>query len=119
LVCDETVCPVDFLLQTLSFFEHESCGQCVPCRVGTAHLHHHALRLAGRKAEPSDLEQMLETARLMKKSSFCALGQSPIMPVETMLKCFHGEFEAHCRPEYECPECDRSLAAYYPRGTSH
>ena len=51
LVCDETVCPVDFLLQILSFFEHESCGQCVPCRVGTSQLHTLIRRISERNAE--------------------------------------------------------------------
>jgi NADH-quinone oxidoreductase subunit F len=116
LVCDQSSCPVDFLLQTLSFFEHESCGQCVPCRVGTAQLHHHAQRLAERKAGLSDLEQLVTKATLMKKSSFCALGQSPIMPIETMLKNFRAEFEAHCRADHHCAACDRSLKRYYTQG---
>lgn len=118
LVCDETTCPVDFLLQILSFFEHESCGQCIPCRVGVSHLHHHARRLAERTADVSELDEMIEKARMMKKASFCALGQSPIMPVETMLKSFRAEFEAHCNPAHPCPACDRSLAQYY-RGSHH
>ncbi len=119
LVCDETTCPVDFLLQTLAFFEHESCGQCVPCRVGTAQLHHHARRLAERRAAPAELDQMLEKAQLMKKASFCALGQSPIIPLTTLLKAFRGEFEDHCRPGHACPACDRSLAQYYRSGRTH
>ncbi|MBP7865951.1 MAG: NAD(P)H-dependent oxidoreductase subunit E [Acidobacteria bacterium] len=116
LVCDETACPVDFLLQILSFFEHESCGQCIPCRVGVSHLHHHARRLAERTADVAELDQMLEKARMMKKASFCALGQSPVMPVETMLRNFRAEFENHCNPGHACPACDRSLAQYYRGG---
>ncbi|MBN1426044.1 NAD(P)H-dependent oxidoreductase subunit E [Candidatus Fermentibacteria bacterium] len=113
LVCDQTTCPVDFLVQTMSFFEHESCGQCVPCRVGTAQLHHTARRLAQRTAEWADVEKMRETAALMKKTSLCALGQSPIMPLETLVKNFPAEFEAHCRADYGCAACDRSLGRYY------
>lgn len=113
LVCDQSTCAVDFLLQTLSFFEHESCGQCVPCRVGTAQLHYHAQRLARRMADHTDLEGLVTKAALMKKSSFCALGQSPIMPIETLLKNFRNEFEAHCRSDHQCEACDRSLRRYY------
>ncbi|MBN1497156.1 MAG: NADH-quinone oxidoreductase subunit NuoF [Spirochaetes bacterium] len=113
LVCDESTCAVDFLLQILSFFEHESCGQCVPCRVGTAHLHHISKKFASRTAVPGDIDLLLEKATVMKKASLCALGQSPIMPITTMLKYFRKEFLAHCDPNHKCPQCDRSLARYY------
>lgn len=113
LVCDDTVCPVDFLLQILSFFEHESCGQCVPCRVGTSQLHALIKGISERSAQLSDLDRMISIAQMMKKSSLCALGQSPIMPIETMLRNFRTEFEDHCNPDYKCPACDRSLAHYY------
>lgn len=113
LVCDTRTCAVDFLLQILSFFEHESCGQCVPCRVGTAHLHHLARKFASRSAAPGDIDLMIEKAAVMKKASLCALGQSPVMPITTMLKYFRKEFLQHCDPKHKCPQCDRSLARYY------
>jgi NADH-quinone oxidoreductase subunit F len=116
LVCDEGTCSVDFLLQILSFFEHESCGQCVPCRVGTAHLHHLARKFASRTAVPGDIDLMVEKATVMKKASLCALGQSPIMPITTMLKYFRKEFLQHCDPKHKCPQCDRSLSRYYAGG---
>jgi len=118
LVCDEETCAVDFLLQILSFFEHESCGQCVPCRVGTAHIHALAKKFAERRASESDIDAMVEKATLMKKASLCALGQSPIMPITTMLKYFRKEFVAHCNPKHKCPHCDKSLSRYYT-GTTH
>ncbi|PKL38484.1 MAG: NADH-quinone oxidoreductase subunit NuoF [Spirochaetae bacterium HGW-Spirochaetae-1] len=118
LVCDEDTCSVDFLLQILSFFEHESCGQCVPCRVGTAHLHHLVKKFASRTAEPADIDLMIEKATLMKKASLCALGQSPIMPIVTTLKYFRKEFEKHCDPSYKCKACDASLKTYYT-GSAH
>ncbi len=118
LVCDEDTCAVDFLLQILSFFEHESCGQCVPCRVGTSHLHALARKFAERRASESDIDAMVEKAALMKKASLCALGQSPIMPITTMLKYFRKEFAEHCNPKHKCPQCDRSLLRYYT-GMTH
>jgi NADH-quinone oxidoreductase subunit F len=118
LVCDEKTCAVDFLLQVLSFFEHESCGQCVPCRVGTAQLHHLAKKFASRTADVSDIDLLLSKASLMKKASLCALGQSPIMPITTMLNYFRKEFEAHCDPSHKCPACDKSLRKYYA-GRAH
>ncbi len=118
LVCDEDTCAVDFLLQILSFFEHESCGQCVPCRVGTAHLHHLAKKFASRTASKEDIDLMVKKAELMKKASLCALGQSPIMPIVTTLKYFRKEFEKHCDPDYACRSCDASLRTYYT-GSAH
>ncbi|MBN2158515.1 MAG: NADH-quinone oxidoreductase subunit NuoF [Spirochaetes bacterium] len=113
LVCDEGTCAVDFLMQILSFFEHESCGQCVPCRVGTAQLHALVKKIAERRGTEQDIDALVEKATVMKKASFCALGQSPIMPITTMLKYFRKEFVAHCNPKHKCPQCDKSLARYY------
>lgn len=118
LVADEDTCAVDYLLQIMSFFEHESCGQCVPCRVGTSHLHHILKKFANRTAQQGDIDILVRKATLMQKASLCALGQSPILPIKTMLKYFKDEFVRHCDPKYSCPECDRSLKRYYS-GTSH
>ncbi|HDP81237.1 MAG TPA: NADH-quinone oxidoreductase subunit NuoF [Spirochaetes bacterium] len=119
LVCDEQTCAVDFLLQILSFFEHESCGQCVPCRVGTVQLHHLAKKFASRTADPSDIDLMVQKAELMKKASLCALGQSPIMPITTILKYFRKEFEKHCDSGHKCAACDASLRRYYSSAATH
>jgi len=119
LVCDEDTCAVDYLLQILSFFEHESCGQCVPCRVGTVQLHHLVKKFAMRTANESDIDLLIEKATLMKKASLCALGQSPIMPITTMLKYFRSEFVKHCKPDYKCAACDTSLKRYYSGSHLH
>jgi NADH-quinone oxidoreductase subunit F len=113
LACDDGTCAVDFLLNILSFFEHESCGQCVPCRVGTSQLHYLARKFATRTAGEKDIDAMVEKATLMKKASLCALGQSPVLPITTILKYFREEFVRHCDPGYECPECDKTLARFY------
>ncbi len=113
LVCDQETCAVDFLLNALNFFEHESCGQCIPCKLGTSQLHYVAQKFAMREAEEKDIQLMIDTAKMMKLASLCALGQSPILPIETMIRNFREEFVKHCDPDYECPQCDASLQAYY------
>ena len=118
LVCDQDTCAVDFTLQAMSFFEHESCGQCVPCRVGTSHLHSLVKKFAERKASVEDIDLMIEKAKLMERSSLCALGQSPAMPLETMLKYFKDEFVKHTDSGYQCAACDQSLKTYYS-GKAH
>jgi NADH:ubiquinone oxidoreductase subunit F (NADH-binding) len=70
-------------------------------------------KFAERTASVSDIDLMIKKSELMKKASLCALGQSPIMPITTMLKYFRNEFEAHCDPEYKCEKCDISLSQYY------
>jgi NADH:ubiquinone oxidoreductase subunit F (NADH-binding) len=117
LVCDEGTCPVDFLLHVLSFFKHESCGQCVPCRVGTAQLFSLIQKFAARTADISDIDLMVNKAEFMKKSSLCALGQSPVMPIVTMLNYYRNDFEKHCDPNYSCECCDESLRVYYTGNT--
>lgn len=119
LVADEDECPVDFMLQILSFFEHESCGQCVPCRVGTSHLHHLIKKFATRTAKVEDIDLMIEKANLMRKASLCALGQSPILPITTMLKYFKDEFVKHTDHNYKCAKCDESLRRYYSGHSGH
>jgi NADH:ubiquinone oxidoreductase subunit F (NADH-binding)/NADH:ubiquinone oxidoreductase subunit E len=118
LVCDEETCPVDFLVQIMSFFEHESCGQCVPCRVGTAQLHYLAQKFSERTADSSDIDLMVEKATLMKKASLCALGQSPILPIETIVKYFKDDFIKHCDSSHECMQCDYTLKRFYT-GNKH
>jgi len=119
LVADEDQCPVDFLLQILSFFEHESCGQCVPCRVGTSQLHHLIKKFATRTAGVDDIDLMVEKAVLMKKASLCALGQSPVLPVTTILKYFRDEFARHTDRGYKCIKCDESMRRYYQGHTGN
>jgi NADH-quinone oxidoreductase subunit F len=113
LVCDERTCAVDFLLNILNFFEHESCGQCVPCRIGTSQLHYLAQKFAKRMAVEKDIDTMIEKATLMKKASLCALGQSPVLPIVTAIKYFRGDFVKHCDPGYKCPECDKTISRFY------
>ena len=118
LVCDEDTCAVDFLLNILSFFEHESCGQCVPCRVGTSQIHWLARKFAEGDATEKDMDVMMEKAALMKQS-LCALGQSPILPITTILKSFREEFVRHSQAGGTCPECGRTLAKFYRKGSNH
>ncbi len=113
LVCDESTCPVDFMLHTLSFFKHESCGQCTPCRIGCSRLAQISVNLAKRIADPKEIDEMVRLSNLMKQTSLCALGQSPVMPIETMLKYFRSDFEKHCDPDHDCPACDASLKHYF------
>jgi len=92
LVFDETVSMVDVLHGILHFFRHESCGQCAPCRLGTAQLVETIDRIASGAGSVEDLGLLRDIATMMRNTSLCPLGQSPILPIETVLGCFGDEF---------------------------
>jgi len=101
LVMDETTCCVDMLKCFLNFFKRESCGKCVPCRIGTEKLLEITTFISQGKGKEDDIDLILQTAKVMQKASLCALGQSPILPISTILKYFKEEFIEHIKGR--CP----------------
>lgn len=81
---------ISTLQNILKFFKHESCGKCVPCRLGTNYIYDQSLRLTNEKPEGRSLllDDMIKQAQIMAKSSLCPLGQSPIMPIDSINKHF-------------------------------
>lgn len=81
---------IPLIQSILRFFRHESCGKCVPCRIGTAYLHERSMELSGNDHNEriSIFEDMLDHSRQMAKSSLCPLGQSPVLPIETLHRHF-------------------------------
>ena len=92
LVLDETVSMVGVLQGILRFFRHESCGQCTPCRLGTVQMVEIIDRIASGDGPSGDITLLREIATMMRDTSLCPLGQSPILPIETALHCFGDEF---------------------------
>ncbi len=91
LVMDEDSDIVQMLQSVLHFFKHESCGHCVPCRVGTPRLVKIIDRIAASKGAKKDIEKLLEISEDMRDTSFCPLGQSPVLPISSSLKYFKDE----------------------------
>ncbi len=85
---DRKLIPV--MQSILRFFRHESCGKCVPCRLGTTYIHDRSLQIPGANHDKriTLLEEIVSHAREMAKSSLCPLGQSPILPLGTLQKHF-------------------------------
>ena len=102
LVMDDTHCIVDIARVFARFFEHESCGKCVPCREGTMRIHEIVCRIATGEATPKDLDNLEALARTMALACLCPLGQAAPVPVMTTLKYFRDEYEAHIY-EKRCP----------------
>ena len=91
LVLSNTVNMRDYLESVLMFFKHESCGKCVPCRIGTARLYDMVKLLETAANKEEILNEMDKLARTMNKTSFCPLGQSLLFPVQSIHKYFGDE----------------------------
>lgn len=92
LVMNEDTDIVDILHSILRFFEHEACGQCVPCRVGCTELVSLANRIIQGIGEDADLEKMISIAKVMYDTSLCPLGQSLYLPIKSAIDNFKDEF---------------------------
>ncbi|MDD5094353.1 MAG: NADH-quinone oxidoreductase subunit NuoF [Dehalococcoidia bacterium] len=95
IVLDEDSCMVDIARYFLSFTKEESCGKCVPCRVGTSAMLNILERIRDGKGEMADLDRLERLARTIKDGSLCALGQTAPNPVLTTLRYFRKEYEEH------------------------
>ncbi len=91
LVLSNTVNMRAYLENVLLFFKHESCGKCVPCRVGTSQLYDMAKALDTSDKKSEILAKMDHLSEVMFNSSFCPLGQSLKFPVQSIYKYFHEE----------------------------
>ncbi len=113
VVMDEDTCMVDVARYFLSFTQAESCGKCVPCRVGTKQMLDVLVRICGGQGRPEDIAFLQKLSEQIKAGSLCALGQTAPNPVLTTLRYFMDEYKAHIE-EKRCPAmvC-QALIRYY------
>lgn len=104
VVVDERTCMVELARYFLTFTQDESCGKCVPCRVGTKRMLEIVTRITEGKGEPSDIDLLEELANVVKTTSLCGLGQTAPNPVLTTLRYFRDEYEEHVN-ERRCRAC--------------
>ncbi len=95
VVLDETVCMVEFALRTIKFYQHESCGWCIPCREGTDWLKKTLTRFHEGGGEARDIDNIRYLAENMLGRTFCPLGDAAAMPTIAFVKKFRQEFEDH------------------------
>lgn len=95
VVIDEDTCMVRIARYFLSFTEQESCGKCVPCRMGTQHLLRMLDTIIAGEAGPEVLEQLRRVCDTMRKASLCGLGQTAPNPVLTTLRYFEEEYQKY------------------------
>jgi len=101
VVMDENTCMVDIARYFLDFVQKESCGKCVPCRLGTKQMLEILEDITSGKGKPEDLKLLKELAEGIKSGSLCGLGQTAPNPVLTTLIHFMDEYQAH--NEGRCP----------------
>ena len=102
VVMDDQTCMVDVARFFQEFTQKESCGKCVPCRVGTRHLVDILNRICEGEGTPGDIGRLQDLARDIKAGSLCGLGQTAANPVLTTIEFFREEYEAHIN-EKRCP----------------
>ncbi len=102
IVMDESSCMVDVAKYFMDFCMTESCGKCIPCRVGTYQMHRILTAIGNMTASEQDLKLLEELCDLLKHTSLCGLGQSAPNPVVSTLKSFAEEYRAHIQDK-KCP----------------
>jgi ferredoxin len=112
VIMDDENCMVDMARFFMDFTQDESCGKCVPCRVGTRRLLEILTRICEGKGVDGDIETLEELCKEIRSDSLCGLGQGAPNPVITSLKYFRQEYEAHIY-EKRCPsKVCRALITY-------
>ena len=108
VVMNEDSCMVEVAKYFVNFTENESCGKCVPCRMGTQHVHRILEKITSGEGEMEDIERLKKIAFTMKQSSLCGLGQTAPNPILTTLRYFEDEYLAHIKdkkcPALACPK---------------
>jgi len=109
VVMDETTCMVDVSRFFLNFTRMESCGKCVPCRIGLKVMLDILERITQGRGEPSDIETLQDLGMAIKKASLCGLGQTAPNPILSTINYFRDEYEAHINDK-RCPSnCCKDL----------
>jgi len=102
IVMDNTTCMVDIARYFLDFCQKESCGKCVPCRLGTKRMLEMVTRFTKGKAQEGDIEKLYNLAVSVRDTALCGLGQTAPNPVLSTIQYFRHEYESHCKDKF-CP----------------
>ena len=95
VVCAEGRCMLDMALNATRFYRNESCGKCVPCRVGSQKLVEMLKGWTAGASNTDDMQLLAELSTAMKQASICGLGQVVPVPIASVLKHFPGVVEEH------------------------
>jgi len=104
IVIDETTCIVDIARYFMEFVQSESCGKCVPCRLGTKRMLEILESITRGEGKEGDINLLVALAETIKDSALCGLGQTAPNPILTTVRYFRDEYKAHIE-ESRCPAC--------------
>lgn len=107
IVMDEDTNLVKVLLRISKFYQHESCGQCTPCREGTGWLEKILKRIDRGEGTSKDLDLLISVANNIEGNTICALGEAAAWPVKFMIQRFRDEFEKYVKPEVILPVANK------------
>ena len=102
IVLDDRCCMVQLAVRVSQFYEHESCGKCTPCRVGTRWLTHILKRIEAGNGTHADLDLLLDVGERINGTCLCPLGDSDAIAVASYVAKFRDEFLQHVE-EVGCP----------------
>jgi NADH-quinone oxidoreductase subunit F len=108
IVLDDRCCMVEYALRASRFYEHESCGKCTPCRVGTRWLSQILEKVEAGDGTQRDLDLLLDVCGRVNGKCLCPLGDSDALVVASCLDRFRDEFEEHIKLG-RCPFPDSPL----------
>jgi NADH-quinone oxidoreductase subunit F len=95
VVMDESTCMVEAARRTTKFFAHESCGRCVPCRIGSVRLFETLERIEAGKGLPGDVEHALYLSNNIDGRTFCPMGPALVNPARSTILKFRPEYDYH------------------------
>jgi len=102
IVMDESTCMVDIARFFTEFVQSESCGKCVPCRIGTKRMLEILTRICSGEGADGDVDRLARLGGTVQATSLCGLGQTAPNPVLSTIRYFGGEYDAHVG-ERRCP----------------
>jgi NADH:ubiquinone oxidoreductase subunit F (NADH-binding) len=102
VIIGDGTCMLDMALNSVRFFRNESCGKCVPCRVGTQKLVEVVTRATRGQGGPDDLKTIDDLDHAMRLASICGLGQIASKPLTSVIEHFRAEVDAHIGGKF-CP----------------
>ncbi len=97
---DEDTCMVDMARFFMEFVQDESCGKCVPCRLGTKRMLEILERITKGQGKEGDIELLEELGKTIQETAVCGLGQTAPNPVLSTIKYFRQEYEDHIKYKY-------------------
>lgn len=102
MVYDDQTCMLRVAIEFATFYQNGSCGQCPPCELGTINITKLVMKIEEGRAVQRDLDFLVQVFGLVRGRGYCDLISSAVRSVESTVKLFHDEYEAHLR-EGACP----------------